>query len=93
MKQILAFALLSLVMAFPVHADGHCMASMSISKTLKTQYGEVPVVTAMRKAGAPIIMFANLKTGTYTVVMVGPKVSCFIDTGTDLEIIMQGAPS
>ena len=90
MKTILA-ALAILALAGPAHA-GKCVPNKTLAAGLKSGFGEVPVVAATTKS-APLLIFANPKTGTFTVVMIGPESSCVVSAGTDFEIIMRGDPA
>ena len=81
----------SFLLSIPASA-ATCVPNKALAEGLKNAFGEVLAVAAMTRT-APLMIFSNPDTGTFTAVMVGPEASCVVASGTDFEIVVRGDPA
>lgn len=82
-------ALLVALTGSPAAAQGVCVSAKHLSDFLRTKYGEVAVATGMSQSGVPVILTANVETGTWSLILRSPEAACVVMTGKDFEIIVR----
>tara|TARA_R110002110_G_scaffold37601_2_gene124019 strand:- start:1162 stop:1446 length:285 start_codon:yes stop_codon:yes gene_type:complete len=94
MKRILMIAALSAALISPAFAQQAliCAPPAKWKTDLKAKYGEVPVIAGMGGA-RPFLIFANLETGTWSMLGFKPGVACLVGAGTSFELIPLGDPA
>ncbi len=74
----------------PASAAGQICVQGQYEKYLKDQYGETPVARGLAESGSLMIIFANEKTGSWTLSFIpphAPDTSCVGATGSAFEIV------
>jgi hypothetical protein len=67
-----------------------CIPTPSVTKMLKDKYGETPGVAAITDDGAPMLIFTNPKTGTFTITIRRPGgLSCLMTGGNSWTLVEQ----
>ena len=85
-----AFLALILTTAPALAQQQPCGPTGPFEKSLTKQYGEVPVVASITGQGFPMLIFANPKTGTFSVTVRRPgKITCIVQAGKDWTPIEQ----
>lgn len=82
--------LLSLALVAPVHAQTPttCARHADVIIHLSSNFGEVPVIEGTSNNGRQMMTFANIETGTWTMVIrVNETVSCLLATGTKFKAL------
>jgi len=77
------------------HADAPCLPTLeAFAGALADRYGEVVQVGGVMPAGAPLLLFANPETGTWTIVVRSPDGRyCSPASGTYYRAVKPGAPA
>lgn len=89
-------ALIALLLtAAPAFAETPCLPTLeAFAQALEGRYGETPQLIATMQQGAPFLMFANLETGTWTVVIQSPDGRyCSPASGHNYMPAKQGDPA
>lgn len=88
-------ALILLLIASPAYAEPLCGDRAGISAFLETEYGEALAFSGVTGGGEAVEMFANTRTGTWTLLVNVPGwPSCLVDAGGAFEAIMRpGEPT
>lgn len=91
MRALLAF----LLMTGAAMADQPCVPDFDrVTKALHDQFGEEPQIIGLMNNGRPIFIFANPKTGTWTVIFQSANGQfCSPASGTDYKTAPVGAPT
>lgn len=74
----------------PASAAGQVCVQGDYQKYLKQQHGETPVVRGISESGSLMVIFANEKTGDWTLSFIpphSPDTSCVGATGSAFEIV------
>ena len=67
-----------------------CGPTKNIVKMLKEKYGETPSVAGITDDNAPMLIFSNPKTGTFTITVRRPGgVSCLMFGGNSWTLVEQ----
>lgn len=93
--QAAATAIALLLLATVARADIPCLPTIeAFAKALQRGYGEVPQIIGTKTDGLPVIVFANLATGTWTIVVQAHDGRfCSPSSGTDYHAAPQGEPA
>lgn len=74
----------------PASAASQVCVQGDYQKYLKQEHGEVPIVRGLAESGSLMVIFANEKTGEWTLSFIpphSPDTSCVGATGSALEIV------
>lgn len=67
-----------------------CAPTPNIIRMLNDKYGETPAVAAITEDNAPLLIFTNPKTGTFTITLRRPGgVSCLMTSGQSWTLVEQ----
>lgn len=67
-----------------------CAPTANITKMLLDKYGETPGAAAITDDGAPLLIFSNPKTGTFTITIRRPGgLSCLMTGGNSWTLVEQ----
>lgn len=67
-----------------------CAPTPGVTKMLKDRYGETPGAAAITDDGAPLLIFSNPKTGTFTITIRRPGgVTCLMTGGNSWTLVEQ----
>lgn len=70
-----------------------CGPTKNIVKMLRDKYGEVPGTAAITDDNAPMLIFTNPKTGTYTITIRRPGgITCLVLSGNSWTPVEQEKP-
>lgn len=68
-----------------------CFPTDALDRVLNKEFGEYPAAVMLRHDGVPIGIYANSRTGTWTMIQIGPEQSCVVATGTEYRTIGKDA--
>lgn len=101
LKSIVAAAIaLAALTAAPAHAQQSplCGPTAKLVETLGADHGEVMAAGGIDASGHRLLVFANIETGTFTILLTPPGApfSCVVSSGEGFAIerpVPQGQPS
>jgi hypothetical protein len=68
-----------------------CYFERDVEKSVRSSNNEDPIARGVTLAGEAFTIFANKKTGSFTILIVTPgKATCILSAGTDFEELIQG---
>ena len=84
--------LASALLVADVRPSKGCGKYNEMEKVLITEYGEEPVIKMMSKDYILLVLYANPKLLTWTVMAVLPEQnkSCIIEVGTNIQRVFEG---
>jgi len=77
----------------PAGAQTICAPNEAWAKDLRDKFGETPLFTAKMGESKPVVFFVNEETGTFSIILIAPEVSCMIGAGSDFEALPSGEPA
>jgi hypothetical protein len=67
-----------------------CAPTANVTKMLKDKYGETPAVASITDDNAPMLIFSNPKTGTFTITIRRPGgITCLMTGGNSWTLVEQ----
>ena len=67
-----------------------CAPTANVTKMLKDKYGETPAVASITDDNAPMLIFSNPKTGTFTITIRRPGgLTCLMTGGNSWTLVEQ----
>lgn len=84
-----AFLVLATTSLANLPQEQPCGKFSDIQEVIIMKYGEKPLLSLVEKNGIQLILYANPKTNTWTVVAMDvlKDMGCLIDSGTNLKLI------
>lgn len=80
---VIALALL----ASPASAQSSCAAHVVVKSYLDGEYGETPKATGIAENGSGFEIYANERSGTFTVVITVDGMSCIVAHGSRFKAV------
>lgn len=88
MLDYLFVALMAQANPAPLQGEFYCNTFQVIDKTLRKDFGEEPkIIGRGNKNTSTMALYINVKTGSYTLVVIFPDKACVLDVGVQLTVI------
>jgi hypothetical protein len=90
MVMVIIFWLATAAAAQATPQQNPCAPTANVTKMLKDKYGETPAVASITDDNAPMLIFSNPKTGTFTITIRRPGgITCLMTGGNSWTLVEQ----
>lgn len=87
-------ALMAQATPAPLQGEFYCNSFQVLDRVLRKDFGEEPrIIGRGNKNDSTMALYINVKTGSYTMVIVFPDRACILDVGKELTVINNGKDS